>query len=153
MQRIVEIGPAAVLAGLAKRTADTKYGEFFAAQDPKVEVLSYAQDAAEICYEYEEKSGEEAVDSPINPTPSQPSESSPPAGNTESSVPAPPPQQPSASPAPVVSHAAKIDDAPVGATLMLHSLIAQKLQLPIEDISTERTVKDVSAGKANIRKA
>lgn len=50
-ERIVEIGPADTLGGMAKRTLATKYEGYDAARSVQRQILAYAKDAKEIYYD------------------------------------------------------------------------------------------------------
>lgn len=133
-ERIVEIGPADTLGGMAKRTLASKYEAYDAALSVQRQILCYNKDAKEIYYDVDPVE-EEAV--ATEPTTSAPS--------TAPSAPvaaAPPPP----SSGPVVA----IEDAPVSAVDIVRALIAQKLKKPLTEIPLSKAIKDLVGGKPNI---
>ena len=69
-ERIVEIGPADTLGGMAKRTLASKYEAYDAATSMERQVLAYSKDAKEIYYDVDP-----VVDEPA-PAAETPAESS-----------------------------------------------------------------------------
>ena len=138
-ERIVEIGPADTLGGMAKRTLASKYEAYDAAKSVQRQILCYNKDAKEIYYDVDPVVEEEAV-------PTSGSESSKPSSNsapTPSSAPAP------AAAAPVSSNAgpaAAVEDAPLQAVDVVRSLIAQKLKKSLSDIPLSKAIKDLVGG-------
>ncbi len=137
-ERIVEIGPADTLGGMAKRTLATKYEAYDAALSVQRQILCYNKDAKEIYYDVdpaEEEATPSGGDAPAQPsTPSQPQQ--------QAGAPAAPaPQQQSSGPA------AAVADAPVTATDIVRSLIAQKLKKPLSDIPLSKAIKDLVGGQ------
>lgn len=137
-ERIVEIGPADTLGGMAKRTLATKYEAYDAALSVQRQILCYNKDAKEIYYDVdpaEEEPASSAGDAPAQPSaPSQPQQ--------QSGAPAAPaPQQQSSGPA------AAVADAPVTATDIVRSLIAQKLKKSLGDIPLSKAIKDLVGGQ------
>lgn len=133
-ERIVEIGPADTLGGMARRTLASKYEAYDAATSVQRQILCYNKDAKEIYYDVDPIDEEE-----------QAAEAAPaaaPAATSSASAPAaaaPPP--PSAGPA------AAVDDAPVTAVDVLRSLVAQKLKKSLADVPLTKAIKDLVGGK------
>lgn len=134
-ERIVEIGPADTLGGMAKRTIASKYESYDAARSIQRQILSYNKDPKDIYYDVD----------PIEDEPAAPaagdasaSGSAAPAAATPASY-APPP--PSAGPA------AAVEDAPVKAVDILRALVAQKLKKGLMDIPLSKAVKDLVGGE------
>ncbi|KAK6518387.1 3-oxoacyl-[acyl-carrier-protein] synthase [Arthrobotrys conoides] len=140
-ERIVEVGPADTLAGMARRTLAAKYEAYDAALSLQRQVLSYNKDGKEIYYQAEPEAEEpEPTAASSAPTASSSSSSAAP---TAAAVAAPPP--PSAGPA------AAVPDAPVTATDVVRSLIAQKLKKSLADIPLSKAIKDLVGGKSTLQ--
>ncbi|KAJ5798237.1 uncharacterized protein N7503_007533 [Penicillium pulvis] len=137
-ERIVEIGPADTLGGMARRTLASKYEAYDAATSVQRQILCYNKDAKEIYYDVDPIDEEE-----------QAAEAAPaaaPAATSSASAPAaaaPPP--PSAGPA------AAVDDAPVTAVDVLRSLVAQKLKKSLADVPLTKAIKDLVGGKSTLQ--
>lgn len=138
-ERIVEVGPADTLGGMAKRTLAAKYEAYDAARSVQRQILCYNKDAKDIYYDVDPVEDE--------PAPAAPSgEESAPAAPAASSA-APAAAAPSA-PAPASSGpAASVADAPVGAVDILRTLVAQKLKKPFAEIPLSKAIKDLVGGK------
>ncbi|KAI2452468.1 beta subunit of fatty acid synthetase, partial [Ophidiomyces ophidiicola] len=63
-ERIVEIGPADTLGGMAKRTISSKYEAYDAATSVQRQILCYNKDAKEIYYDVDPIEEEEPEPSP-----------------------------------------------------------------------------------------
>jgi fatty acid synthase subunit alpha len=142
-ERIVEIGPADTLGGMAKRTLAAKYEAYDAARSVQRQILCYNKDAKDIYYDVDPVEDE--------PTPAAGGAAS----NAASAAPAAggSPAAPVAAPAPVAASsgpAASVPDAPVGAVDILRALIAQKLKKQIADIPLSKAVKDLVGGKLSL---
>lgn len=136
-ERIVEIGPADTLGVMAKRTLATKYEAHDAAKSVSRDILCYNKDAKDIYY---------AVD-PIEEEPEAPSASSDASSPSTSSAPAAVAPAAVAPPAAGAGPAAAVADAPVTATDILRTLVAQKLKKPLADIPLSKAIKDLVGGK------
>lgn len=134
-ERIVEVGPADTLGGMAKRTLAAKYEQYDAARSIQRQILCYNKDAKEIYYEADPVE-EEAAPAPAAGAPAA---TSAPAAAAPVAAAMPPPP---AGGAP----AAMVDDAPVKATDILRSLVAQKLKKPLMDIPLSKAIKDLVGG-------
>ena len=135
-ERIVEIGPADTLGGMAKRTLASKYEAYDAALSVQRQILCYNKDAKEIYYDVdpveEEAATPAAGDSAATTSPSSSQSVAPVA------VARPPP---SAGPV------AAVPDAPVTAVDIVRALIAQKLKKPLTEIPLSKAIKDLVGGK------
>lgn len=138
-ERIVEIGPADTLGGMAKRTIASKYEAYDAALSVQRQILCYNKDAKEIYYDVE-PTEEETAPAPTSATSTAAPQAAPADAATAvpAAVAAPPP--PSSQPATQVS------DAPVTAVDILRALIAQKLKKPIMEIPLSKAIKDLVGG-------
>jgi len=118
-ERIVEVGPADTLGGMARRTLASKYEAYDAARSVQRQVLCYNKDAKEIYYDVD------PVEEEAAPAPAAGGGSAPPAASSASAAaPAAAAPPPPASSGP----AAQVEDAPVTAVDILRTLVAQKLK-------------------------
>lgn len=137
-ERIVEVGPADTLGGMAKRTLASKYEAYDAAKSIQRQILCYNKDAKEIYYD-------------VDPIVEE--ESPPPADEATAASAAPPGNAPAAAPvaaAPLPASsgpAAAVADAPVQAVDIVRCLIAQKLKKPLGEIPLGKAIKDLVGGK------
>lgn len=141
-ERIVEIGPADTLGGMAKRTIASKYEAYDAATSVQRQILCYNKDAKEIYYDVD----------PIEEEPEAPA----PAANAAPAPSAPAASAPAAAPAPAAQPAptgpaAAVADAPVTALDIVRSLVAQKLKKGLTDIPTSKAIKDLVGGKSTLQ--
>jgi fatty acid synthase subunit alpha len=116
-ERIVEIGPADTLGGMARRTLASKYEAYDAATSVQRQILCYNKDAKEIYYDVDpvEEEAEAPAASPAASAPTAP---------VAAAAPAPT----AVAPAPSAGPAAAVDDIPVTAVDVLRTLVAQKLK-------------------------
>ena len=136
-ERIVEIGPADTLGGMAKRTLASKYEAYDAATSVQRQILCYNKDVKEIYYDVD----------PVVDEPETPEESS---SAPASAAPAPAASAPVAAPAPPTGPVAAVEDAPVTAVDVLRSLIAQKLKKPLTEVPLNKAIKDLVGGKTSL---
>lgn len=133
-ERIVEVGPADTLGGMARRTLASKYEAFDAALSLQRQILCYNKDAKEIYYDVDPVVEEASpADEPV----------------ASSGVPSPPTKvsAPAAMPAPSPhSAAAAIADSPVPAVDVVRSLVAQKLKKSLAEIPLNKAIKDLVGG-------
>jgi fatty acid synthase subunit alpha len=134
-ERIVEIGPADTLGVMAKRTLASKYEGHDAALSLQRQILCYNKDAKDIYYDVDPIEEEET-----------PAPSSGGAPAASSSAPAASAQAASAPPPTSAGPAAQVPDAPVTATDILRTLVAQKLKKPLMDIPLSKAIKDLVGG-------
>ena len=137
-ERIVEIGPADTLGGMAKRTLASKYEAYDAALSLQRQILCYNKDAKEIYYDVEPV-GDEPAEAPASNGASATSSSPTPAAATVPAAAAPPP--------PSTGPAAAVADAPVSAVDIVRALIAQKLKKQLTDIPLSKAIKDLVGGE------
>lgn len=131
-ERIVEIGPADTLGGMARRTLASKYEAYDAATSVQRQILCYNKDAKEIYYDVDpvEDEPEPAAEAPAAA-----------AGGSAPPVAAAAPPPPSAGPA------AAVEDVPVTAVDILRSLVAQKLKKGLAEVPLTKAIKDLVGGK------
>ena len=135
-ERIVEVGPADTLGGMARRTLASKYEAYDAAKSLQRQILCYNKDAKEIYYAADPIVEEEAPPS-AGDAPAPASSAAPSSGPPAASAPPPP-----ASSGP----AAAVADAPVQAVDIVRSLIAQKLKKSLSDVPLSKAIKDLVGG-------
>lgn len=137
-ERIVEIGPADTLGGMAKRTLASKYEAYDAALSVQRQILCYNKDAKEIYYDVD----------PVEEEASPAREESEAQTSASSSKLAPSPA-PAALPTPTVNAgpASAVADVPVLAVDIVRSLIAQKLKKPLADVPLSKAIKDLVGGQ------
>jgi fatty acid synthase subunit alpha len=132
-ERIVEIGPADTLGGMAKRTLASKYEAYDAATSVQRQILCYNKDAKEIYYDVDPVEEEpEVADAAVE-------------GTSASAAPATPAAVPVASP-PSAGPAPAVDDTPVTAVDILRALVAQKLKKGLTDVPLTKAIKDLVGG-------
>jgi fatty acid synthase subunit alpha, fungi type len=141
-ERVVEIGPADTLGGMAKRTLASKYEAYDAATSVQRQVLAYSKDVKEIYYDVDpaEEESAAAAASGTADAPAPASSSTPAAAPTAA-----------ASPPANAGPAAAVSDAPVAAVDILRSLVAQKLKKPLTDIPLTKAIKDLVGGKSTLQ--
>ncbi|KAK5108937.1 hypothetical protein LTR62_007652 [Meristemomyces frigidus] len=141
-ERIVEIGPADTLGGMAKRTLAAKYEAYDAARSVQRQILCYNKDAKDIYYD-------------VDPVEDEPAAAAPSAGSGSTAAPsgssAAPVAAAAAPPPPSAGPAASVADAPVGAVDILRALVAQKLKKPLSDIPLSKAIKDLVGGKSTLQ--
>lgn len=135
-ERIVEVGPADTLGGMAKRTLASKYEAYDAALSVQRQILCYNKDAKEIYYDVDPVDDEPASADGATASLTSPSSST---GKASASAPAAAP--PSSGPA------AAVADSPVSAVDIVRSLVAQKLKKPLTEIPLSKAIKDLVGGE------
>ena len=138
-ERIVEIGPADTLGGMAKRTLASKYEAYDAALSVQRQILCYNKDAKEIYYDVDPVEEESTLPTVDGGTPSLTTLSAPSPSAAPTAV---APSPPSAGPAVAIA------DAPVAAIDIVRSLIAQKLKKPFAEIPLSKAIKDLVGGSS-----
>ncbi|KAI9783021.1 MAG: 3-oxoacyl-[acyl-carrier-protein] synthase [Peltula sp. TS41687] len=143
-ERLVEIGPADTLGGMAKRTIASKYEAYDAAKSLQRQILCYNKDAKEIYYDIDPVEAEDAVSGPSDGSiPSQ--SATPSAAASAATAPAAAPPMQSSGPA------AQVPDAPVSAVDIVRALVAQKLKKPLLDVPLSKAIKDLVGGKSTLQ--
>jgi len=148
VKRIIEIGPAKILAPMVKKSAVRLVGQKDAAQSVEREFLSIANpdDAQKIYYDYEQQSSP-----PPKATPSTPAQA-PSVKAVAAPAPAP------ATPPPVVAAAAAVPqpsmapssvDKAFTPTDIVIALVAQKLRRAFDQIPVSDSIQTLSAGRSN----
>ena len=145
ISRFIEIGPAKVLARMAKQTADCKYADRDLARSLRRDFLSTKSDGKEIYYEYETVEVEQMrpdVSISASEPPSR-SRLEAPAVTEQLQV---SPQAPTSAAAP-----STIQDVPISAQEVVRSLVGRKLNRGLEDLSTGKSIKDLTGGKSTLQ--
>lgn len=142
LSRFIEIGPAKVLARMAKQTAESKYAERDLARSIQRKFLSTQSDEKEIYYEYEPE------DDVPDTTGSLEEHAKPPDPPVSAAT-----EQPKTSPEvlPLSAAAAQIPDTPILAIEIIRCIIAQKLNKDYDSISTTKSIKDLTGGKSTLQ--
>lgn len=134
-ERIVEIGPADTLGGMARRTLASKYEAYDAATSVQRQILCYNKDASEIYYD-------------VVPVEEEPEVAAEPASSGASAAaPAAAPAAGAPPPPPSAGPAASVEDVPVTAVDILRTLVAQKLKKSLGDVPLSKAIKDLVGGK------
>lgn len=136
-ERIVEIGPADTLGGMARRTLASKYEAYDAATSVQRQILCYNKDVKEIYYD---------VDPVVDETETPEASSSAPVAADPAPAPASAPAAAAPSPPQNAGPAAAVADAPVTAVDVLRALVAQKLKKPLTDVPVNKAIKDLVGG-------
>lgn len=139
-ERIVEIGPADTLGGMARRTLASKYEAYDAATSVQRQILCYNKDSKEIYYD-------------VDPVEEEPAAEAASAAAPSAVVAAPTPAVATAAPLPnSAGPAAAVEDASVTSVDVLRSLVAQKLKKSLADVPLAKAIKDLVGGKPNLSK-
>ncbi|KAK9421815.1 putative beta-ketoacyl-[acyl-carrier-protein] synthase I [Seiridium unicorne] len=167
VQRIVEIGPAKILTGMAKKTSEKLVGERDQAQSKAREFLFIGNDddARNIRFEYEnmpeptlaqaalkDKDGSKTPSTPSTPpeskinTPAVPAVTAA-AAAAAAAAPAPA-SAPVARPPPSGSGAQEVADVDITPTDIILSLVAHKLKRGIDRVPVNDSVRTLCAGKS-----
>ncbi|KAL4888146.1 hypothetical protein BDV59DRAFT_148360 [Aspergillus ambiguus] len=136
-ERIVEIGPADILGGMARRTLTSKYEAYDAATSVQRQILCYSKDAKEIYYDVDQIEEGSTAET----------------ASASSAAPAAPLLEPVAAilPTPEAGPAAPVEDAPVTATDVLISIVAQKLKKSVAEVPLTKAIKDLVGGKSTLQ--
>jgi len=135
-ERIVEVGPADILGGMARKTLASKYEAYDAAKSVQRQILCYNKDAKEIYYD-------------VDPVEEEPETA---AASTLATPTAAAPAAPAAAVAVAASGpastgpAAQVPDAPVQAIDIIRALVAQKLKKPLLEVPLSKAIKDLVGG-------
>ncbi|KAL4919048.1 hypothetical protein BDW62DRAFT_48095 [Aspergillus aurantiobrunneus] len=138
IQRFVEIGPRPVLSNMAKKSSRI-YSKFCPSSNlSSAEFLSYHDNQSEITYQYQDAPVSESVSQ--SPVQSADEKNSPSVSRQTSSP-------PKGSPVSVIPSA----DLPLQASHVILAMTAQKLRRRFDQVSVERTIRDLSGGKSTLQ--
>lgn len=142
MERFVELGPAKILGGMARRTGESKFADKDASRSIRRHYLSCVQDLKDIYYDYEEsvsKDGD-SVEGRI-PSKTSTSQAKEEQGSSEEHT----------EPSPALLRAKvvreSIPDVPIPPADIVRSLIGHKLRKHLEEVPIEKSIKEMSGGK------
>ena len=142
VEKYVEIGPANILGGMAKKTIASKYAASDRFHSLERRILSLADDMKEIYSLYPE----EATTSPEPTSAAEPTRQ-PSSAEPKASGPAPPAAAPAAPAAPASSVAVDVPDVPITPEHVIRSIVANKLKKSFEDVQVGTSIKDISSGE------
>lgn len=147
VKRYVEIGPRTVLVPMAQKTAKRKFSLQSTSCSIQRQFLSYTDDTKELYYEYD--TDEKPVASkPLAPLMASDQPPTAPAAGAINVVPSgtsPAPATVAAEVKPFVA-AAKVTDIPLSATDIVIALTAQKLRKEFDQVTVQRSIRDLSGG-------
>ncbi|KAK4234871.1 hypothetical protein C8A03DRAFT_37321 [Achaetomium macrosporum] len=142
VSRLVELGPARVLANLGQKTIQRKLASGERPIDSPVRFLASTQNVQELCYEYdapesatEQTAGDAPTSTVVTSPPPEPTSSIPQISHTTSSMPVDSPP---------------VEDCPPSSTDIVRILVARKLKKPIADVPTSKSIKELCGGKSTI---
>ncbi len=139
--KIVEIGPAPILSGMARRTIASKYAARDSAHLIRREVLSYTKDTSTIYYEADHE--EEEAPKKVSQTKDSPSKSVAMETQTVEISPNPPTLAITS----VTTIPLEVLDAPTPPTDIIRAIVAQKLRLKFEEVPLTSSIKELAKGK------
>ncbi|KAL2823456.1 hypothetical protein BDW59DRAFT_163236 [Aspergillus cavernicola] len=141
VQRFVEIGPRTTLSTMAKKSAAIHSGSHPSSKWSNLEFLSYHDNQVEILYQYTEThTPGTAAQSPIQNA------------VEENALPPPSlPKQPSSLPKDSQLGSIPSADLRLMASHVVLALTAQKLRRRFDQISVEKTIRDLSGGKSTLQ--
>ncbi len=141
ISRFVELGPAKVLAGMAKRTRDSKFAAMDLSRSLERQFLASTQDVRELRYEYNSAAPQAEAQTSEKGT-SQPADAvvAPAAVKVATMAAAISPQAAAVA-------AASIADVPTSAQEIVRALVAHKLRKEIEQVLPSRSIKELSGGE------
>lgn len=138
IHRFVELGPAKVLGGMAKRTAEAKYAARDTVLSVERQYLSCISDTKNLYFEYDAPTATRELPSEGIEKESQ--------GEQQPTVHALPSSEPEATPLTKAIATASIADVPVSVKEITQILVAHKLKRPVKDIQMGRTLKELTGG-------
>ena len=134
VKRVVEIGPANVLAIMAQRTLAQRYEAHDAVHCIRRKILTWTRDAREICFEID--AAQQVSDVVAEPTVTKTND-----------VVLTQPSQPAEQGAVNAAKATMIGDTPLSPILILRAIIAQKLKRSLKDVSPKSSIKELAGGQ------
>lgn len=134
----MEFGPAKVLGGMAKRTAEAKYAARDMVQSIERKYLAYVSDTKSLYFEYDAPTTTTEVHGAGSGQESQIMQGLP--------VQILPSKVPEATPLTQAIATASIADVPVSAREVIQALIAHKLKKSFKNIQTGKTIKELAGG-------
>lgn len=136
----MELGPAKVLAGMAKRTRDSKFAIKDMARSIDRQFLASTQDFKDLYYEYD----------PAEPPHEDPGEDTSESGSAKAElspiVTSTAPPKLSAQATAVA--ATSVADVPTSALEIVCALVAQKLKRDVEQLQASSSIKELTGGES-----
>ncbi|KAL2913765.1 fatty acid synthase alpha subunit Lsd1 [Polyrhizophydium stewartii] len=141
VERLIEVGPSPVLAGMAARTLKIKYEAYDDAVTQKRMQLCTNKDRKEIYYDFEDApAAEEAAPAASAPAAAPAAAAAAPVAAAAAPVAAAP-----------AAAAGPVADEPISAKEVLFVMIAHKLKKPLEDVAPTKSIKDLVGGKSTLQ--
>lgn len=141
VKRVVEIGASNVLAVMAQRTLNSKFGEQDAVRSIQRQILTWTKDAKQVCYEYEAPEEPARIEEPRQ------SQAPPAVSTADSDGKAGRAPEPARQEQPRSEKVAAVADAPLTPTEILRAIIAHKLGKPLTEVKAQLSIKDLAGGK------
>ncbi|PWY78035.1 hypothetical protein BO94DRAFT_626631 [Aspergillus sclerotioniger CBS 115572] len=147
VQRFIEIGPRSTLARMAKKSAAIYHDQHAPSQWSHLQFLSYQDDQDKILYEYPDPtlSASKSKETKLPCNPAQPTGTIPRSKTEHEAAPTPAPSTLGA-----FAHAPSARVS-LSARHVLLAMTAQKLRRPFDQVSMEKTIRDLSGGKSTLQ--
>ena len=139
VKRIMEVGPTKTLASMAKKSALGRCSIKDKSRSIERNFLASSSDTKAIFYEYDEV---QAISYPAESTPDQASVAPKPIATIDSTGPAI-----ATSPTVAAAPSAAVPDAALTALDAVIAITSQKIKQPFEQLSIDRSLHDLSAGR------
>ncbi|KAJ1865430.1 fatty acid synthase alpha subunit Lsd1 [Coemansia sp. RSA 989] len=145
IERFIEFGPSPTLCGMAQRTLKFKYEAYDDAIAHRRSTLCYSKHEKELYYAYDpEPEAEAEAPAAASETPAAAAPAAP--------APAPAAAAAAAAPAPAAGGAgAPIDDVPVKAVDIIHTIVCQKLKKSLDEVPMSKSIKELVGGKSTLQ--
>ncbi|KAJ2630931.1 fatty acid synthase alpha subunit Lsd1 [Coemansia sp. RSA 1290] len=145
IERFIEFGPSPTLCGMAQRTLKFKYEAYDDAIAHRRSTLCYSKHEKELYYAYDpEPEAEAEAPATASETPAAAAPAAP--------APAPAAAAAAAAPAPAAGGAgAPIDDVPVKAVDIIHTIVCQKLKKSLDEVPMSKSIKELVGGKSTLQ--
>ncbi|KAJ1846085.1 fatty acid synthase alpha subunit Lsd1, partial [Coemansia sp. RSA 2708] len=150
IERFIEFGPSPTLCGMAQRTLKFKYEAYDDAIAHRRSTLCYAKNEKELYYAYDPEPEAEAEAEAAPAAAAVPAAAVPAAAAAAPVAPAAPVAAASAAPA-AGGAGAPIDDVPVKAVDIIHTIVCQKLKKPLDEVPLSKSVKELVGGKSTLQ--
>lgn len=149
-ERLIEIGPAPTLSGMAERTLRAKFEVMDDAMSYRRVILSHAKDKADIYYENTGggDDGEDGVADSPSTAPAQQAAADVPTPAAPAIQQAPPPPQPQPG---STGNTKPIDSLPMEAAELLQIIVCTKMKKPAAQVPLAKTLKELSGGKSTLQ--
>ncbi|KAJ2398450.1 fatty acid synthase alpha subunit Lsd1 [Coemansia sp. RSA 2603] len=146
IERFIEIGPSPTLCGMAQRTLKFKYEAYDDAIAHRRSTLCYSKNEKELYYNYESEVEAETEAAPAEST-------------TAAAAPDPASSAAPVAAAPVVAAApaaaggagAPVDEVPIKAIDIIHTVVCQKLKKSLDEVPVSKSIKELVGGKSTMQ--